>query len=371
MPRSESDWSGCGSRRPTVSRRGWRGRSGVPWSSKHRALCRRCPRSSLARAHVSSSSLHRRAGLALSAALCVLIGLLFSTARRRNGFAGRARSRQRDAGRAASRARRPIGPGCAPRSRACRRHECRTGTGRTTSCGRWAPPTLASSWSGSTPACAATSGFTRSRRAPPPSRRSSAISAGPARLRWLSGRRSTSEAWDAYEALDGVPLATLLDAPRPWRTVRPWLLDLAREIDAGLKDGSIAALTIDHVWITRDGYAKLLDFRAPGVPPAANQEGAATLESGQTFLAFVARRALDGSSVTSRARPPRCSRSAAALRIGHARDAGAPRVYHLVGGGHPDGRSAAGPRPRGARAPRRAARPLRCGAHDDGADRSW
>jgi hypothetical protein len=117
----------------------------------------------------------------------------------------------------------------------------------------------------------------------------------PARLRWLSGRRSTSEAWDAYEALDGVPLATLLGAPRPWRMVRPWLLDLAREIDAGLKDESITALTIDHVWITRDGHAKLLDFRAPGVPPA-NQDEPVTLESGQTFLESVARCALDGLS---------------------------------------------------------------------------
>jgi hypothetical protein len=118
----------------------------------------------------------------------------------------------------------------------------------------------------------------------------------PARLRWLSGRRDTSEAWDAYEALDGVPLVRLLDAPRPWRMVRPWLLDLAQEIDAGLTDGSVAALTIDRVWITREGYAKLLDFGAPGVPPAAHQREPTTLESGQTFLAFVARHALDGSS---------------------------------------------------------------------------
>ena len=50
----------------------------------------------------------------------------------------------------------------------------------------------------------------------------------------------------------------------------------------GLRDGSIATLTIGHVWITRDGYAKLLDFRAPGVP-AANQREAVTLESGQTL----------------------------------------------------------------------------------------
>jgi uncharacterized RDD family membrane protein YckC len=117
----------------------------------------------------------------------------------------------------------------------------------------------------------------------------------PGRLRWLNGRRSTSEAWDAYEALDGVPLVNVLSAPQPWRTVRLWPLDLAREIDAGLRDGSITTLTIGHVWITRDGYAKLLDFRAPGVP-AANQREAVTLESAQSFLESVVRSALDGSS---------------------------------------------------------------------------
>jgi uncharacterized RDD family membrane protein YckC len=119
----------------------------------------------------------------------------------------------------------------------------------------------------------------------------------PGRLRWLSGRRSPSEAWDAYEALDGTPLVGVIDTPRPWRTVRLWLLDLAREIEAGLTDGSITALTIDHVWITREGHAKLLDFRAPGAPAAAtNADEAATLGSAQTFLASVARRALGMSS---------------------------------------------------------------------------
>ena len=128
----------------------------------------------------------------------------------------------------------------------------------------------------------------------------------PGRLRWLNGQRSSIEAWDAYESLDGAPLAAVLGAPRPWRVVRSWLLDLAREIEAGLRDGPIPVLTIDRVWITADGYAKLLDFRAPGVPPAAQEEHA-TPESGQTFLASVARSALDGSgdesSVTAAGTP--------------------------------------------------------------------
>jgi hypothetical protein len=82
---------------------------------------------------------------------------------------------------------------------------------------------------------------------------------------------------------------------QPWHLVRGWLADLAREIDAGLTDGSLVTLETDHVWITRDGYAKLLDFRTPDVQPTARRDEPATPESGQAFLAFVARSALYGS----------------------------------------------------------------------------
>jgi uncharacterized RDD family membrane protein YckC len=125
------------------------------------------------------------------------------------------------------------------------------------------------------------------------------------RLRWLNGARSISEAWDAYEALSGVPLARLRSAARPWRVVSPWLLDLAQEISAGLKDGSIAALQIENVWITHEGYAKLLDFCSPGEQPAAHLDEHATLESAQTFLYAVARTALDGSPAHQSAAPVR------------------------------------------------------------------
>ena len=35
----------------------------------------------------------------------------------------------------------------------------------------------------------------------------------PGRLRWLSGRRTASESWDAYEALDGVPFVSVVARP--------------------------------------------------------------------------------------------------------------------------------------------------------------
>ncbi len=108
------------------------------------------------------------------------------------------------------------------------------------------------------------------------------------RLRWLAGRRAPEENWDAFEAVTGKPLLRLLQdnsrqspsgtlgesasgdartnaGPQPWDQVRYWLWDLAREVSAAEKDGTLpAVLALDRVWITADGRAKLFDFAAPG-----------------------------------------------------------------------------------------------------------
>ena len=85
------------------------------------------------------------------------------------------------------------------------------------------------------------------------------------RLRWLTGRRSPEENWDAYEAPDGAPLATFLAGEQPWSRVRSWLLDLAEELNASLAEGMpIGATGIDRLWLTGEGRLLLLDFPAPG-----------------------------------------------------------------------------------------------------------
>ncbi|HUC85244.1 MAG TPA: protein kinase [Candidatus Acidoferrales bacterium] len=90
------------------------------------------------------------------------------------------------------------------------------------------------------------------------------------RLRWLAGRRSASENWDAFEALSGQPLLALLNQRQPWRQVRFWLYDLAQELSAAARDGTVpVALSLDRLWITGDGRIKLLDFPAPGFSTAA------------------------------------------------------------------------------------------------------
>jgi hypothetical protein len=87
----------------------------------------------------------------------------------------------------------------------------------------------------------------------------------PARLRWLQGRRSGSENWDAYDRPDGASLVEKRGHCEPWETARVWLSDLADELHASLRDGTIPdALSQGYVWITTSGRAVLLDFPSPG-----------------------------------------------------------------------------------------------------------
>jgi hypothetical protein len=116
----------------------------------------------------------------------------------------------------------------------------------------------------------------------------------PTRLRWLAGRRTEREAWDAFEAVEGEPLVNLASA-RPWAQVRGWLVDLAGEIEAGVVDGSLGALTLDRVWISTTGRARLLDFRAPGALDGAPTSAAAPmLADAERWLAAVAHRGMGG-----------------------------------------------------------------------------
>ncbi len=123
------------------------------------------------------------------------------------------------------------------------------------------------------------------------------------RLRWLTGRRAPDENWDAFEALSGEPLLKLTQSRQPWGQVRFWLYDLALEIAAATKDGTLpATLALDRVWITGEGRAKLLDFPAPGLAGAGMENGGAG-QSGGGFLLKVATAALMGSSPATLALP--------------------------------------------------------------------
>ncbi|HEX6975801.1 MAG TPA: protein kinase [Vicinamibacterales bacterium] len=112
-----------------------------------------------------------------------------------------------------------------------------------------------------------------------------------ARVRWLSGRRTETECWDAFEAIPGEPLLQAAATPQPWSRVRHWLYDLALEISAGTRDGSLPPLALDRVWIGADDRARLFDW------PVDGASAAAAMPDAQAFLHAVAARALGSASV--------------------------------------------------------------------------
>lgn len=121
------------------------------------------------------------------------------------------------------------------------------------------------------------------------------------RLRWLTGKRSPEENWDAFEALTGRSFLDRIVSPQPWSEVRYWLYDLAGEISAAQKDGTLPELALDRIWITGEGRAKLIDFPAPGLagksetrnPKSESSPGSPT-RTAEGFLAEVAAVALEG-----------------------------------------------------------------------------
>ena len=87
----------------------------------------------------------------------------------------------------------------------------------------------------------------------------------PTRLRWIAGRRTEQEAWDVFEAVPGMPLDRALAERRSWEDVRGWLLDLAQECDAG-SNADQAPRRRDRVWVLDGGGAKLVDDPALDAP---------------------------------------------------------------------------------------------------------
>jgi serine/threonine protein kinase len=85
-------------------------------------------------------------------------------------------------------------------------------------------------------------------------------------VHWLAGERGAA-AWDAYEAVDGEPLRRHLSTGQPWSLVRVWLLDLTRDFDAGLRDDSWFAFSLDHVWISRQHQLRILPFAVGSTAP--------------------------------------------------------------------------------------------------------
>jgi hypothetical protein len=121
--------------------------------------------------------------------------------------------------------------------------------------------------------------------------------ARPGRLRWLG----EVEGVQVFESPGGCALRDVLGHSQPWVNVRKWLADLANELDAAGKDGTLpSACGLASVWIAASGRAVLLDE-----PPAGDESPAfdvSTPTGAQQFLDAVAAHALDRRAVPLHAR---------------------------------------------------------------------
>jgi uncharacterized RDD family membrane protein YckC len=115
--------------------------------------------------------------------------------------------------------------------------------------------------------------------------------ARPGRPRWLQKVEVAGIAWDAYEAIQGVPFSSLVEGGKrvPWTTLRQWLHDMASELWAATGDRSLPAeLSLDQVWVTAQGQAVLLDEPWPDATTPAERIPVGDIAGQQRFLAAVA-----------------------------------------------------------------------------------
>jgi uncharacterized RDD family membrane protein YckC len=111
------------------------------------------------------------------------------------------------------------------------------------------------------------------------------------RLRWLQKVERSQATWDAFEATEGVPFSSLIKNGKrlSWSNLRHWLGDLASELWDATGDKTLPTeLSLDHVWITAQGRAVLLDEPWPDVETCAERIGVGDLAGQQRFLNAVA-----------------------------------------------------------------------------------
>ncbi|MHC4961926.1 MAG: protein kinase domain-containing protein [Planctomycetota bacterium] len=111
------------------------------------------------------------------------------------------------------------------------------------------------------------------------------------RLRWLQKVEAGDVVWDAFEATDGVPFSSLIENGKrlPWSNLRHWLHDISMELWDATGDKTLPVeLSLDHIWITTQGYAILLDEPWPEVETQAEYISVESFAGQQRFLNAIA-----------------------------------------------------------------------------------
>ncbi len=83
------------------------------------------------------------------------------------------------------------------------------------------------------------------------------------RQRWLEGGTdSTGKRWDAFEAIQGVPIQTFVGIRNraDWSLFGQLMLEIVDELQQAQSDGTLPeSLSLPQIWLDQDGHAKLLD----------------------------------------------------------------------------------------------------------------
>ncbi len=96
----------------------------------------------------------------------------------------------------------------------------------------------------------------------------------PGRVRYLTSGRNQEFRWYAFECVDGIQFesASNIDKHFTWEQTRKAVLDYARELGASLNDGSTpSSLTLEQLWIDKNGNGKILEIPFFGGEPTLNQ----------------------------------------------------------------------------------------------------
>lgn len=83
-----------------------------------------------------------------------------------------------------------------------------------------------------------------------------------ARQRWLDGGFDDCKRWDAFEAIEGLPVQAVVSSRYQvgWPEYRAVLQDVAEELKIALFDGTMPEnLSLPQVWLDRNGHAKIID----------------------------------------------------------------------------------------------------------------
>jgi hypothetical protein len=145
--------------------------------------------------------------------------------------------------------------------------------------------------------------------APLDERERQAIRSGTAR--WIGGRRTEHDAWDAYASTTGVALRERLAHPFEWRELQAWLSDLVDELIARTEDRDATLPTsIDRILISEEGHAIVVPFvfDASGTPighAGTNESPPPTTASTPTLLRELAAQVMQQTNPATAAADPR------------------------------------------------------------------